>query len=194
MLGAHCIRTWSATQTSVALSSAEAELVALVRASTEAIGLCQLAAEWRIQMRAQVFADASAALGIAARKGCGRLRHIRIGDLWIQEAARTGEVVYQKISGLRNPADLLTKHLRAERSQYLTEQIGLEYREGSAQARLQLSTLIFGSTFPAGKLDPRRGVNSMGLPRAWPQQVDRYEQIQSSLTASHFNHTMSAAL
>ena len=184
MLGSHCMRAWSATQTSVALSSAEAELVALVRGSTEAIGFCQLASEWRIPVRAQLFADASAALGIVARKGCGRLRHIRIGDLWIQEAARSGELVYQKIDGGRNPADLLTKHLRADRSQYLTQQLGLEYREGSAQARLQLSTLIFGSTFPAGNVDPRRGVNSMGLPRAWPRQADRLEQM-SHMSFSH---------
>ena len=140
--------------------------------------------------REHFFADASAALGIVARKGCGRLRHIRIGDLWVQEAARKGELVYQKIDGARNPADLLTKHLRAERSQYLVEQIGLEYREGSAQARLQLSTLIFGSTFPAGNFDPRRGVNSMGWPRASPYNLDSMHEH----TEGQLNHTVSAAL
>ena len=122
------------------------------------------------------------------------MRHIRIGDLWIQEAARTGELVYQKIDGSRNPADLLTKHLRAERSQYLTHQIGLEDREGSAQARLQLSALIFGSKFPAGNFDPRRGANSMGWPRASPTPQDRTEKEFAYSQFSHASEDSGAIL
>ena len=43
MLGGHPIRTWSATQHAYALSSAEAELYAMVEGVTRAKGLCSLA-------------------------------------------------------------------------------------------------------------------------------------------------------
>ena len=41
--GSHCLKTWSSTQKSVALSSGEAELIAAVKSSTEVIGILQLA-------------------------------------------------------------------------------------------------------------------------------------------------------
>jgi hypothetical protein len=45
MLGKHCIKTWSATQGAFALSSAEAELYAMIEAVTRAKGLRSLALE-----------------------------------------------------------------------------------------------------------------------------------------------------
>ena len=45
MMGNHCIKTWSATQGAYALSSAEAELYAMVEAVSRAKGLVSLARE-----------------------------------------------------------------------------------------------------------------------------------------------------
>eukprot|EP00973_Karenia_brevis_P058642 8167727-Karenia_brevis.AAC.1 len=45
MLGGHCVKTWSATQGAYALSSAEAELYAMVEGVTRAKGLVSLAQE-----------------------------------------------------------------------------------------------------------------------------------------------------
>ena len=45
MLGNHCIKTWSATQGAYALSSAEAELYAMVEVVTWASGLMTIAKE-----------------------------------------------------------------------------------------------------------------------------------------------------
>eukprot|EP00973_Karenia_brevis_P071343 9909680-Karenia_brevis.AAC.1 len=45
MLGSHCIKTWSAPQGAYALSSAEAELYAMVEGVTMAKGLLSLARE-----------------------------------------------------------------------------------------------------------------------------------------------------
>ena len=42
MVGKHCIKTWSKTQAVIAKSSAEAELYGVVRAATEALGVCSL--------------------------------------------------------------------------------------------------------------------------------------------------------
>ena len=59
----------------------------------------------------RVLTDSSAALGIVHRKGSGKLRHIRVGMLWVQDKAKAGEVDYIKVDGSQNPADLMTKHL-----------------------------------------------------------------------------------
>ena len=69
----------------VTLSSAEAELVAAVKTCAESIGLTQLAMDWGIHLSAQVHVYPSAAIGVAKRKGNGKLRHVRVGTLWIQE-------------------------------------------------------------------------------------------------------------
>ena len=67
--------------------------------------------EWGIRPGARIFADSSAALGVVHRKGSGKLRHIRVNMLWVQDKRANGELDYQKIEGTENPGDLMTKHL-----------------------------------------------------------------------------------
>ena len=145
MHGRHCLRSWSVTQTTVALSSAEAELTALVRTACETIGLCQLASEFGLHFSGRVFADASAALGVVQRRGAGKLRHVRIGSLWVQETHRTGALEFKKVAGTENPADLFTKGLKAETMRHLMTKLSVGYRVGSAQARLRLVSFLYGS-------------------------------------------------
>ena len=66
--GSHYIRNWSSTQKCVTLSSGEAELIAMVRASTGIIGMIQLAADWGLQMEGEILADSAAALGVVKRR------------------------------------------------------------------------------------------------------------------------------
>ena len=110
LFGSHLIRAWSRTQATVALSSAESELNALVKASTEALGLLSLAKEMNIEAAGKVLGDSSAAQGIVARRGTGRVKHLRTQQLWVQEAAATGRLKYAKIPRALNYADLLTHH------------------------------------------------------------------------------------
>ena len=109
MMGTHPLKSWCVTQKHVTLSSAEAELMAIVRCASECIGMTQLAQTWALDLQAEIYADSSAALAICKRQGCGRLRHVRIGHLWIQERVRAQELTLRKILGEVNPADLLTK-------------------------------------------------------------------------------------
>ena len=52
--------------------------------------------------------------GIAFRKGLGKVRHIEVCQLWLQEKVRKGVIKLIKIKGTENPADLLTKYLGNE--------------------------------------------------------------------------------
>ena len=65
----HYLKSWSSTQKTIALSSGEAELTALVKCSCETIGILQLAADWDMSLEGDIFVDSSAALGVVARKG-----------------------------------------------------------------------------------------------------------------------------
>ena len=47
----HALKTWSATQKNVTLSSGEAELVAMVKMSCEMFGMTLLASEWGLAMK-----------------------------------------------------------------------------------------------------------------------------------------------
>ena len=109
MRGTHYIKSWSSTQKNVTLSSGEAELVAAVKASCELIGVLQMANEWGYEVEGEVFVDSTAALAITGRKGNGKMRHVKVGMLWIQEKAEEGELRYRKVDGTLNTADLLTK-------------------------------------------------------------------------------------
>ena len=51
------------------------------------------------------------ALGVVARKGNGKLRHVKVGNLWLQEKRESGEIEFHKVLGEGNPADLMTKGL-----------------------------------------------------------------------------------
>ena len=138
MCGSHMIKSWSSTQKSITLSSGEAELVAVVKMSTEIIGILQLAFEWGLEMTGQVYVDSSAALGIIKRKGNGKLRHIRVGQLWIQEKAENGELVYHKVAGEVNPGDLMTKYLAERIVKVHMDALGQTFVSGRAEKSLKL--------------------------------------------------------
>ena len=102
LLGGALMRSWSSTQATVALSSAEAELQGMVKAAAEGIGMQSLLADLGRRDMAKrkfvVYGDASAALGIAARQGAGRVRHLDTRLLWIQDKAAREAVDFKKIS------------------------------------------------------------------------------------------------
>ena len=58
--------------------------------------------------------DASAAKGIANRRGFGKVRHIAVNQLWIQDRVARGDLTIEKVNGKENIADILTKHVNAE--------------------------------------------------------------------------------
>ena len=138
MRGTHYLKSWSSTHKNITLSSGEAELVAMVKATTEGIGMCQFLHDWSDEVEGTVFVDSSAALGTARRKGNGRLRHVRVGLLWIQELSEEGKIVYKKVDGKTNPADLMTKNLAGAAMEKHLGKMNVEIRSGRAATGLEL--------------------------------------------------------
>jgi len=113
-MGLHVIKGWSTTQSVIALSSGEAELYALVKGSAQTLGAMSMAQDFGYELGGGVMSDSSAAIGITSRQGLGKLRHINVQYLWVQEKFRTKELQLDKVPGEQNPADLYTKYLDQE--------------------------------------------------------------------------------
>ena len=51
---------------------------------------------------------------MASRKGLGKVRHIEVNQLWVQQKVGNGEVELRKVEGTQNIADALAKHVEHE--------------------------------------------------------------------------------
>ena len=125
----------------VALSSAEAELYATCSASSEGLGLAAMCEEYGHVVTPWIHVDASAAIGIAQRKGLGRVRHLSTQSLRIQDAVREKRITLEKVNGSENPADLFTKHVPADLIERHMQRVGLQPRDGRRQRRRGVACL-----------------------------------------------------
>ena len=125
MRGSHLIKHWSTTQQTVALSSGEAELKGIVKGAAEGLGIQSVGRDLRLEHSVDIYTDSSAAMGMVARKGIGRVRHVEVGELWIQDAVKSKVLIVNKIEGEYNPADILTKHVDAGKIQQHCHSTGL---------------------------------------------------------------------
>ena len=135
-IGEHFLKAWSKTQNSITLSSAEAELVDMCKPAADSIGLGSLAKDFGRNKRVVMHADSSAAIAISKRRGSGKLRHINIGMLWIQEKTEDGTVVVKKVKGVSNPSDMMTKHVNREKMEKYMRMIRQRFVQGRAKEGL----------------------------------------------------------
>ena len=70
-----------------------------------------MARDLGVSIGVSVKTDASAAKGIASRKGLGKVRHIDVSQLWLQDKVSKGEIVIEKVSTHVNLADAMTNNV-----------------------------------------------------------------------------------
>ena len=123
------IKCWSKTLSTLALSSGESELAGMVKGAAEGLGMASVLRDFGIPIEVELYSDATAAIGIASRQGLGRIRHIAVADLWIQQRLKSGELAAFKVDGKKNVADLMTKALEAPRIEELIESMDVTHTE-----------------------------------------------------------------
>ena len=128
--GRHILKWWSKTQPTIALSSAEAELAAIVRSTSEGFGILAIMSEFKIEATLRVKSDAMAAIGVVRRQGLGRIRHLAVADLWVQQRSKDGSVTYEKLPGSQNVSDILTKPVDGEVLNKHIQSMGFERKPG----------------------------------------------------------------
>ena len=108
------VKAWSKTRGVLALSSGKSELAAVVRAATDGMGLQSILNDFCLCRHVAIKSDATAAIGMVHRLGLGKVRHMAVGDLWVQHHVRSKNIRVSKMSGLENPSDAQTKYLGPE--------------------------------------------------------------------------------
>ena len=110
-LSSSCIMaSYSRTQNSVALSSTEAELQAIVSGVGEGVFVQSLITELGFSKPSLIVCtDSKGAYDNLKRLGVGRIKHVALRSLFVQELVHNNTVSLRKVSTLSNPADLLTK-------------------------------------------------------------------------------------
>jgi len=108
--GEHLVHHWSSTQATVALSSAEAELNAVVKGVAEGLFLKNMLSECSRVCVSRIFTDSSAANGIVHREGCGKVKHLERRQLWVQGIVGKGQVTCLKVPRADNPSDAMTHY------------------------------------------------------------------------------------
>ena len=107
----------SRTQSTIALSSAEAELYAINTGATEALHIRSFLTEalTKKKVNIKIYTDSSSGKSIATRIGSSKkAKHIELKHLFIQQLVLNDIVGIIKINTLANPADIFTKYVATE--------------------------------------------------------------------------------
>jgi hypothetical protein len=134
----NCLATsFTRRQQIIALASGESEYYAGVSVAAEGIYIREAISfllpdlNGQAQLGIRLFMDSSAARGICARLGVGKVRHLACRVLWLQDKTKSGEIKVKACPGAHLSADLGTKALARVRLMYLMNMINMrEFRDG----------------------------------------------------------------
>ena len=148
--GSHLVRSSSTTQKVISLSSSESEFYAAVKGASVGIGARSLLRELGVTIKepVRIAMDATAGIGMASRRGAGRIRHIHTPSLWLQRAISDRQVTLEKIRGDSNPADMGTKHLDGGQIRKYLALCGYRLLEGSSRLALKAALAELSATEP----------------------------------------------
>ena len=130
MMNGGCISWRSKKQRTVALSSTEAEYMALTEAVQEAIWLkaflCELG-EMSINEAVKIHEDNQGSIALAKNPECHkRTKHIDIRYHFVREKVEDGQVLLQYCSTKDMKADLMTKPISAVQFEGLRDKLGIK--------------------------------------------------------------------
>ena len=94
------------------------------------MGLQSVLKDFDVDSSITIKSDATAAIAIASRRGLGKVRHIEVCQLWLQERVRRGDITICKVGTHENIADALTKYVTRSIMDMHTKVTGQSAREG----------------------------------------------------------------
>ena len=124
--GFKCFHSCGTQEGLAAMSSGESELRSMSRTAKNLVFASQVAEEAGECMKGHLHSDSSAALANAAKLGPGRMRPIRLQDMYIKSLVRLRIIALHKVPGLQNSADLHTKHLKTDVVEKLRAAAGVQ--------------------------------------------------------------------
>ena len=96
-----------------------------------------MAADFGLQFGLDLETDSSAAKGVAARRGVGKIRHLHTPLLWLQRHVTGRKLKVWKILGTDNEADIGTKSLSGDAIDRIMKRLGFTFESGASDQALQ---------------------------------------------------------
>ena len=130
-----------------ALSSAEGEIMSGSELLKEALGtqtILEFVGFGCLQI--QLHTDASAAKSFMHRRGAGRMKHIDIRYMWMQDACDKGAYVPKKVPRAENPSDMLTKVPAAPDVEKFRMMIGMFPLYAALEPEKRICEIITGAS------------------------------------------------
>ena len=126
-VGGTAVSWISRLQRVVALSSAEAEYVALTEASKEMIWLQRFMEELgKKQESSRLYCDSQSAIHLAKNSAFhSKTKHIQLRYHFIRSILEDGQLKLEKIHTSQNPADMLTKAVTREKLSTCSVSVGI---------------------------------------------------------------------
>lgn len=126
-VGTTAVSWISQIQKIVALSTTEAEYVAITEASKEMIWLQGLLAELGFDQKNNIlFSDSQSAIHLAKNSAFhSRTKHIGLRYHFIRSLLEDEVLILEKIQGAQNPADMLTKTVTVDKLELCSTSVGL---------------------------------------------------------------------
>ena len=102
----------------------------MVKGSSQAMGIQAMLGDLGREAGIILKTDATAAKGIASRRGLGKVRHIEVNQLWLQDKVAKEDITVVKVNTHVNLADTLTKYVDSKVLNTHIRDVGLVLREG----------------------------------------------------------------
>ena len=106
VLGDHALKAYTRKQKHIARSSAEAEMYAAASGASESEGFVSLLKDLGHEMKTVLAIDEKATENTLHRQGTGRLKHIDVAHLWMQDEVRSKRLRVRRVKSEENVADL----------------------------------------------------------------------------------------
>ena len=97
MLDGVNVSSWARTQKAIATSSGESELYAMSVGAAEALALREVLIDIGLPTTVRLRCDSTAAMGTASRQGLGRMKHVQVRDLALQQWMTDGRLTYRRL-------------------------------------------------------------------------------------------------
>ena len=94
--------------------------------------------------------DSTTALGMFHRTGLGKVRHIELQYLWIQDEAHRKKIAAHKVGTRDNPADMLTKGLERELLEEHVAFVNGHIRSKRDRSALKLNSMSVSDAWAKG--------------------------------------------
>ena len=111
MLGKHALKAYTRKQKIIVRSSGGAQLYAAALGVCELKGIVSLLRDLGYEKNPVLAIDAKATEHILDRQGIGKLKHIDVAYLWIQDGVGSHRLRVRRVRSEDNVADLGTKPL-----------------------------------------------------------------------------------